>query len=357
MGGAWSSGWRVKFQGEVNYDLMQAPVNWVKNWLKGVGIQNTIKKAAVRRPTMRGAEKYDATLHHSLNQKRTNQQTQDLLMIQAGGLWTAMNLQRAGFITSDICPHCRQQTEDLNHLWWECPHHEHRRKEVRCLLQRENVNLPTCTSLHGIPVQPSADLTGPIWENQENRQQPRETLPGDLHFAWMEVLQDLSLQNENELHNLTARQLGLQMQGDFGTLPTWERVQVSDEAPDQVTTYTDGAVFFNQQPHLSIGTWGLSRQGSKDEEVPNLLDDVSHTVQNDDIYIIGGHGAGPAISSTRQEALGFYAALAIQKPQNIGIDNKGVVLRGTKLLKTRGRSGKPWGLQDDGDVWENCLSS
>ena len=227
---------------------------------------------------MRGAEKYDATLHHSLNQKRTNQQTQDLLMIQAGGLWTAMNLQRAGFITSDICPHCRQQTEDLQHLWWECPHHEHRRKEVRCLLQRENVILPTCTNLHGIPVQPSADLTGPIWENQENRQQPRENLPGDLHFAWMEVLQDLGLQNENDLHNLTARQLGLQMQGDFGTLPTWEQTQLTDDAPDHITTYTDGAVFFNQQPHLAIGTWGMSRKGNKQDEVPDCLDAVSHTL-------------------------------------------------------------------------------
>ena len=80
----------------------------------------------------------------------------------------------------------------------------------------------------------------------------------------------------------------------------------------------------------------MSRKGNKQDEVPDCLDAVSHTLQNDETYIIGGRGAGPAISSTRQEALGFYAALAIQQPQNIGIDNKGLVLRGRTLLKARG---------------------
>ena len=171
-------------------------------------------------------------------------------MIQAGGLWTASSLQRAGFLNSDVCPHCKQQTEDLQHLWWECPHHEHRRKEVRCLLQRETTCLPTCTSLHGIPVQPSADITGPIWETHHNHQPTRQNLPGELHFAWMEVLQDLEIQ-QTDLNSLTARQLGLQMQGDFGTLPTWEQTQLTDDAPDHSTTYTDGAVFF--QPTTTPG--------------------------------------------------------------------------------------------------------
>ena len=97
------------------------------------------------------------------------------------------------------------------------------------------------------------------------------------------------------------------------------------EAPETITTYTDGGVVFNNYPHLAIGTWGLCREGNKNEEIPASLNEVSHTLRDDGNYIIGGHAAGPAISSTRQEALAFYAALAIQKPQNFGIDNKGVV--------------------------------
>ena len=81
----------------------------------------------------------------------------------------------------------------------------------------------------------------------------------------------------------------------------------------------------------------MCREGNKSEEIPATLNEVSHTLRDDENYIIGGHVAGPAISSTRQEALAFYVALAIQKPQNLGIDNKGVVLRGTKLLRTNGR--------------------
>ena len=61
---------------------------------------------------------------------------------------------------------------------------------------------------------------------------------------------------------------------------------------------------------------------------------------------------GPALSSTRQEAIAWYAALALNRPQNTGIDNAAVVKRGTKLIAAKGVGRKPWALQDDGDVWE-----
>ena len=71
LGGSWEPGWRPKFRGEVSYDLMRAPINWVKDWLKGIGLRHTIKQAVKRRCTMKGADSFDNNLHHLLNKKRS----------------------------------------------------------------------------------------------------------------------------------------------------------------------------------------------------------------------------------------------------------------------------------------------
>ena len=64
----------------------------------------------------------------------------------------------------------------------------------------------------------------------------------------------------------------------------------------------------------------------------------------------------PPLSSTRAEAFGLYATLATLGPVHVGIDNAGVVRRANLLLQAPGRQRqhrcKPWGLVDDGDVWE-----
>ena len=65
----------------------------------------------------------------------------------------------------------------------------------------------------------------------------------------------------------------------------------------------------------------------------------------------GGLAMGPACSSARQEAIALYAGLAVQQPMHFGIDNAAVVQRASHLLKGRRAKTKPWGLQDDGDVW------
>ena len=173
------------------------------------------KKAATRRESMQGAENFDPNLHHQLNKTRTTQQNQELLMIQSGGLWTAGSLQRAGYVESALCPYCKQEAEDLHHLWWVCPQHSERRKQVREMLGNDHNQLPRCLKLHGIPVQPNADITRPLWtpKNEDDGQrEPPGQLAGEAHFVWIDVLQDLSLHNDHDLDNVTGRQLVLQMQ-------------------------------------------------------------------------------------------------------------------------------------------------
>ena len=68
--------------------------------------------------------------------------------------------------------------------------------------------------------------------------------------------------------------------------------------------------------------------------------------------LVYGQTLGPALSSARQEAIALYAGLAVPGAQKYGVDNQSTVLRLQTLLKANTKPRKPWGLQDDGDVWQ-----
>ena len=77
-----------------------------------------------------------------------------------------------------------------------------------------------------------------------------------------------------------------------------------------------------------------------------------HTKECDAGVLVYGQTTGPALSSARQEAIALYAGLAIPGAQRYGVDNTSAVLDLQQDLRRKGQRGKPWGLQDDGDVWE-----
>ena len=64
-----------------------------------------------------------------------------------------------------------------------------------------------------------------------------------------------------------------------------------------------------------------------------------------------GQSLGPALSSTRQEAIAIYASVALPGPRHCGVDNQSAINRANEILA--GNCGRrPWGMQDDGDVWQ-----
>ena len=66
--------------------------------------------------------------------------------------------------------------------------------------------------------------------------------------------------------------------------------------------------------------------------------------------IAHGQALGPALPSTRMEALSIYAVLALNGELSIDLDKQAAVNRMHRLLR-RGPPRKPWGMQEDGDVW------
>ena len=137
MGGTWQKDLKVKFHNYIPYSLMEAPINWVRTWVRNLGLQKTMAAAGARRPTMAGAQHYDHETHVTLNKVRDEQLNQDMLLIQTGGLWTANALHKAGYLAQPTCTWCGAAKEDLTHLWWECPTHVEHRKETMEMLQKE----------------------------------------------------------------------------------------------------------------------------------------------------------------------------------------------------------------------------
>ena len=88
-------------------------------------------KAADRRPTMHGGRTVDLDMCHELQAPLAEEKRRDLLMVQAGGLWTAHSLEKAGYLTTARCPWCLGDVEDLEHLWWQCPAFEHLREAAK----------------------------------------------------------------------------------------------------------------------------------------------------------------------------------------------------------------------------------
>ena len=356
------TGQRLGFVGERAYDLMDAPINWVRPWLRAKSHAASARAAANRRTTLNGCHDLDVHLNRKLHKGRPDEKQRDLVMIQVGGLWTASSLKHAGFLQDDSCPWCRQKQEDLYHLWWECPEHEHCRARVRMLLGSQEVAmLPRCLTLHGLPPEPAADLQGPLWRRCDCPPGPEREptsaldLQGDDRIHWAEcceaVKRDMDAEQQSQpLEQWTVRTMTLWLQGDFQALPRWRLPRLDREPMDAPDVYTDGGVDNGQKLWTGQGTWGLFKPRGGQADLGDSLQEVAHSRTMPEGVQAYGQLLGPALSSTRAEAIGLYAGLALPGAHHFGVDNRGAVGRANQILRGH-MGGKPWGMQDDGDVW------
>ena len=156
--------------------------------------------------------------------------------------------------------------------------------------------------------------------------------------------------------SMTLRQLGEYIQGPCARLPIWNLQAAQDTAPGGVTEYSDGSLIGGQHPWLALGAWGVHWPGEQNHDLPEVLRGSAVQTQYGQGTNWSGQNAGPGLSSARAEAMGLLATLVAPRAIHVGIDNASVVRRAQTLLAMR-RSGqkrhvKPWGLQDDGDVWQ-----
>ena len=211
---------------------MTDPINWVRQWLLRMSLKAVMAKVAARRKTYQGIGAVDFDALRALAAKRQADQQRDMLTIQAGALWTAHSLHKAGYLPTGTCPWRGIADEDLRHLWWECPAFESCRVEVwKHLRDLPWQRLPACLALRGIPVEPAADLLGPLWRRQDGPEGADEheghamDLQSDDRIAWIQVTNELAAvaapAQPNHVADLTVRQLGQFIQGGFPDFPQW----------------------------------------------------------------------------------------------------------------------------------------
>ena len=121
--------------------------------------------------------------------------------------------------------------------------------------------------------------------------------------------------------------------------------------PRGITIFSDGGLELGQKTWTGMGTWGVHIPGMLVEDLPDELLDIGHAKHHPAGALVYGQALGPALSSARMEAIAFLASTAVKGAHRCGIDNKAVVRRAQKLLRGRMASSRPWGRQDDGDVW------
>ena len=195
---------------------------------------------------MQGCNHFDWEMHRAITATYDEQQQRELLMIQAGGVWTAYSLHKAGLLADNVCPWCGAYPETLEHLWWECPELEHCREAARKHVpQGTHRELPPCLALHGLPTECSRDLNAGVWRAADSLwgyedmdctpvqtylrgAQPKLTT--DQNHAWQAVLEHMRDDLQDPAH-MTLRQLGEYIQGPFVDLPNWELDSVNAIAP------------------------------------------------------------------------------------------------------------------------------
>ena len=180
---------------------------------------------------------------------------------------------------------------------------------------------------------------------------------GDETVAWNQRCQEIqeSMQQQQEegaINELLLTSMALWIQGGYCQLPQWptSTVPISEERP-RISVSVDGAVELGNRPWAAMGTWGSYWPHGEAEDLDQHLQGKGFTEAYLDGCIGCGQALGPALSSTRMEAMAIYAGLAIPGALHIELDNQSAARRARRLIR-KGAPRKPWGMQPDGDIWQ-----
>jgi hypothetical protein len=192
------------------------------------------------------------TLHRAL----TKEQQSDLLTIQAGGLWTAATLHKAGLIDSPACPWCSDQPETIEHLWWSCPAMSEARRLMLGTINFDHASLPRALAIHGLAPEMGNGAKLSYWNNKAGTQ--RSHTHGARDEA-RHIPQHAAVEagiSPNKVDKLSMRQLLLRIAGPFPHFAPGPLHPICDAAPEAFNCYTDGGIRFYSTGPAALPGWG-----------------------------------------------------------------------------------------------------
>ena len=351
----------VSFPGENRIDCMQDPIQWVRATLIGAGTAAAMRRVASRRQTYQCRGRIDLRMSKVLHRALTKEQQTDLLVIQAGGLWTAATLRKAGLIDSPACPWCSDQQESLEHLWWECPAMSEIRRVALGTINFDHASLPRTLAIHGLAPEMGNDVDLAFWS----------TTPGSSHTHTHGAREDARHIPQyaaaeagiapEKTGKLSMRQLLLRIAGHFTHFVPGPLQPISGAAPELPNCYTDGGISFHYTGPAALPGWGGTYMGDTLREQEDLISQSAWTDRINGELQFWGQLDGHALSSTRVEGWAIIGAHLIPKPMHLGIDNAAALRHLNDILQgTTGTWRRPWGMQHDGDMWailENIVTA
>ena len=107
---------------------------------------------------------------------------------------------------------------------------------------------------------------------------------------------------------MTVNQMGLWIQGGFSPLPVWAtQADHRADGADVKHLYVDGGVDLGQSSWAAHSTWGLYWENGHVQQLDGWLQGKAF-VDEETFGCLGyGQILGPALSSTRAEAVAIYA--------------------------------------------------
>ena len=107
---------------EASVDLLKDDTRKIGHFLRNCGRTQLQKQAERLRRNVAGLSQLLLDPTVKIARCKRHPLKRFVIAMITDGIWTQQRRFRAGFASSGDCPWCRQATETLRHLWYECPH-------------------------------------------------------------------------------------------------------------------------------------------------------------------------------------------------------------------------------------------
>ena len=349
--------WRVFASYEVVCSLVLDPWPVLRELLLDAFNRMMVKQVSSARASMQGGAQIDWRATCRSIREREPSQRGLLRAIMAGGLWSDHERHKASMAESPTCMACKAERGDIKHLLWHCPCYEDLRAKVRELAQGVDADAFPCTlSCHGLAtVLPAND--GPFTPAQP----PvaafdaliADLFPGGALGPWC-----------------TDILVGKALRG--ATPCDWEAQvpHVAQALPMAANLFTDGSVTRPLSSVFRKGGCGFSLAlGLEALPLSDLGDfgDFTHGARQNR-QARWASLLGPAVSSTRAEAVALMIGMLIPQALTVATDSQGVIHRFSRIAQMKAPHRRPdeersnlngrgpWGVDskpnaNDADVW------
>ena len=346
-----------------NYEVTHSLLNIPFQFIKPLVTQMIRRGRQISISNERSIVKDAGEIDHDLMRKTLHSIEPTLMpavkWILTLSFWDNAYLARIGHHDSGLCK-CGM-VHSMDHWFWECRFTKHLRDNNH-IIKFISMHNPTTAFRHGFaPMLGHNPLASPwnpdILLTIGQFQELANACNMDINFG-DDFCKAQDFHSQLDLTNFSsARQVVAHHRGSFGDCWDLNVIHDHDIANSSIfKLWSDGGLSSPENPQWSLGGAGIVLKDMPDLDLPGqapgLITYAFHEVQQGHLRAYASV-PGPLCSSTRTELVGIIMALCIPLQLEIATDSLNVVRTLSKIIKNPNFiPNKPWGLMDNGDLWE-----